>query len=459
VTHETLLLDVEVQGTRTDVRVLDQRLAEIAPGLAPLSTTAEIVNGRGGALIPGLHDHHVHLLAMAAAMDSVDLTSSKLPWAEALRRAMPDVTGWIRAIGHHDALSMLDRDSLDRVRSDVPVRVQHRGGGLWILNSKALSHLPETQGSMGDQGVERDEVGRRTGRFWRRDDLIRTAVATSALPDLTGVKHRLRRLGLTGVTDASPDLDPSIVEHLQRVLSAGPDRLRLMLLGAGSSGGTETWAQVGPLKLLLHDHQLPDPDTLAERIGDSHAAGRPVAVHCVTRASLVLTLAAIELVGPMEGDRIEHGSVVPPELVEWIGRLGLRVVTQPAFLHDRGDDYLAAAEGHDVPHLYPYAALLASAIRVAPSSDAPYSSPDPWATMQAARDRLSRSGRRVGDDQGVTPLQVLQGYLSPPGDPGGQARELTEGAQADLCLLHVSLSEALRSCSSDVVRRTWVGGE
>ena len=34
----------------------------------------EVIDARGGALIPGLADHHVHLLATAAAQSSVDLT-------------------------------------------------------------------------------------------------------------------------------------------------------------------------------------------------------------------------------------------------------------------------------------------------------------------------------------------------------------------------------------------------
>jgi len=42
----------------------------------------------------------------------------------------------------------------------------------------------------------------------------------------------------------------------------------------------------------------------------------------VTRVQLLVTLLALDEVGPAEGDRIEHGSVIPAETVPWLRRLG-----------------------------------------------------------------------------------------------------------------------------------------
>ena len=57
----------------------------------------------------------------------------------------------------------IDRWALDRMEVGRPVRVQHRSGALWILDSRACAlldvdncHLP---------GVERDPHGRATGRL------------------------------------------------------------------------------------------------------------------------------------------------------------------------------------------------------------------------------------------------------------------------------------------------------
>jgi len=89
------------------------------------------IDGRGGALLPGLHDHHLHRRAMAAARVSVDVRHG----LDGLRLAPG--SGWIRGIGGHD----LTRAQLDAVVSDRPVRVQHRSGHAWVLNTAGLTAL------------------------------------------------------------------------------------------------------------------------------------------------------------------------------------------------------------------------------------------------------------------------------------------------------------------------------
>ena len=43
---------------------------------------------------------------------------------------------------------------------------------------------------------------------------------------------------------------------------------------------------------------------------------------------------------------------MPPELAEWIARLGLTVVTQPSFVRERGDSYLRDVDAADRAWLY-----------------------------------------------------------------------------------------------------------
>ena len=56
-------------GRVRDVRIERDRIAEIADRLAP-RPDEDVVDARGGLLLPGLHDHHVHLRALAAASTS-----------------------------------------------------------------------------------------------------------------------------------------------------------------------------------------------------------------------------------------------------------------------------------------------------------------------------------------------------------------------------------------------------
>jgi predicted amidohydrolase YtcJ len=55
-----------------DVRIAAGRVVECEPGLRPVAGEEEI-NAAGCALLPGLHDHHVHLRALAAARVSVQV--------------------------------------------------------------------------------------------------------------------------------------------------------------------------------------------------------------------------------------------------------------------------------------------------------------------------------------------------------------------------------------------------
>jgi predicted amidohydrolase YtcJ len=116
---------------------------------------------------------------------------------------------------------------------------------------------------------------------------------------------------------------------------------------------------------------------------------------------------------------------------------GLTVVTQPAFVTTRGHDYARDVSPHDLPHLYPYAGLLAAGVEVRPSSDAPYGPVDPWEVIRAARDR------ELGSDERVPATTTLAGYLS---------GRVEVGAPDRLCLLHVPLSEALADPRAGLVR-------
>ena len=62
---------------------------------------------------------------------------------------------------------------------------------------------------------------------------------------------------------------------------------------------------LSPGKKILHDDRL-DLDALTDWITDRHSAGRPAAVHCVTTAQLVVTIAALRAAGSHPLDRIEH---------------------------------------------------------------------------------------------------------------------------------------------------------
>ena len=229
-------------------------------------------------------------------------------------------------------------------------------------------------------------------------------------------------------------------------------------MGAGALPASDAY-RVGPVKILLDDDGLGDLEAMGATIAFARAEGRAVAVHCVSALQLAFTLAAFETAGARAGDRIEHGGMIDPAATGEIARLGLTVVTQPGFVAERGDQYRVELSPDEIADLYPCASLLRAGVPVAASSDAPSTSPDPWAAMAAAMRRTTPSGVLLGGGERVDGETALGLYLGAFDAPGGRARRVTVGAVADLCLLRTPRALALAAPSAEAVRATIIDGE
>ena len=188
------------------------------------------------------------------------------------------------------------------------------------------------------------------------------------------------------------------------------------------------------------------------------ARPRSVAVHSVSRESLILILAVLREVGPVPGDRIEHAAVAPPDTVPLIAELGLTIVTQPAFIAERGAEYLDRVAPADLGDLWPWRRFDRAGVPVACSSDAPYTSWDPWAAIAAAAERMTGDGRRVAPDERVDAARALAAYLGTPLDPGGAPRRIARGEVADIAVLDRPWRRVISEPAAVRVAATVIGG-
>ncbi|MDH3044883.1 amidohydrolase family protein [Gordonia alkanivorans] len=460
----TLFRGVSLPEGIRDVVVDDGVITAVGADLESREITGfEIIDGHGGALIPGLHDHHIHLHALAAASASVQCGPPVVTTPDDLAAALdhaPDLdsSGWIRGVGYVETVAgLLDSADLDTLHARRPVRIQHRSGAVWFLNTAAAEAvgLPTAD----HPGVERDDSGAPTGRVWRADDWLRERIGSSRPPDLTSAGVELTRLGITGITDATPDLSEESLDALvsSHANGAVPQRLHLLGVPLEATPDLPPTVTAGPYKIVLADSDLPDFPTLCERIHSAHSRGRGVAAHCVTREALLLLLAAFDEAGPHPDDRIEHGAIIAADTVEELGRRHIAVVTQPGFIAARGDDYLDRLDAPEVADLYRCASLVEADVPVAMSSDAPYGPVDPWTVIAAAATRLAPDGRIVGIDERVSRRTALEHYLAPLSTPGAAARTVRPGEPADLVLLDGTLDSALQN-GPEAVRHTMIRG-
>lgn len=439
-----------------DLRIHDGRIAAVAPRLAP-KPGEEVIDAKGCALIPGLHDHHMHLLALASALQSLECGSDHNALAQQLAHRRSEKPAEIRGINYHPGEhDTIDRVWLDRICPDIPVRIQHQSGRLWILNSAAMAHI--NAGATFPVGVERNDRGELTGRFYHADEWLRDHLPRVA-PQLADVSRKLAACGVTGLTDAGPDNDDSTARLLLDAQARGELRQNVLLMGRpGLSHFNEPMLKRGPQKIYLNENHLPELDTLCDKIRHSHRSLRPVAFHCVTRVELQVALSALREAGAHADDRIEHASVADEYALEQISELGITVVSQPHFIAERGDRYRAQVDAEDQPFLYRAQGFLQAGIAFAGGTDAPYGHYDPWRSMLAATERLSQSRHVMGIEERLTPMQALALYLGDSQDPGRKLRQLSAGQPADLCLMNTGWPLMLANLSSEHVYRVWRGG-
>ncbi len=321
-----------------------------------------------------------------------------------------------------------------------------------MLNSRALENLGLLEGALPD-GCEVGADGAPTGRLWRLDRWLAARLGSSP-PDFGAVGRCLLRFGVTGVTDMTPYHDVADFQAIADAVTSGALPQQVTVTGAPEVDADRMpeSLSVGPAKLLLADHDLPALDDLTSSMRRARTAKRTIAVHCVTRVSLVLTLTAFDEVGTMPGDRIEHGAVIPRELDGPLRAMGLEVVTQPNFVAERGDEYLTSVDRHDLDDLWRCSSLLDAGIAVGAGTDAPFGRPDPWALITAAVDRRTPSGTILNPDECTDPRRALALLLGRPDSPGGPPRRVATGQPADLCLLDGPLLEVLGHDGGNPVR-------
>ena len=439
-----------LDGRVTNIRIRGSLVADIGV-LEPLPGE-QVIEAGGGLLLPGLHDHHVHIAATAAALASVKCGPPEVADEAALAAALGQPgTGWLRGIGYHESVTggLIDKAWLDKAAPRRPVRVQHRTGRMWVFNSAGLEALLAA-------GVPPpDGLDRQTGRLFDDDGWLRRALGGTP-PGFAAVGAEYARLGVAGITEMSPGNGAAEAAHFAQEHASGALPQNVLLAGTLALPETQGLT-LGAVKLHLHEAALPDFDETVTLIHAAHTQGRNVAVHCVTGAELVFTLAALREAGARKGDRIEHASVMPLGLVQDFVELGLSVAVQPHFVAERGDEYMADIPSSAWPDLYRLRAFLEAGVPMAGGSDTPFGALDPWAAMAAAVSRRTRRGQVLGAAEALTPEEALGLFLVDPLDLA-RRRSVAVGAVADLCLLRQPWAVAREHLSASLVRAALIGG-
>jgi len=406
---------------------------------------ARVMDFGDAAIIPGIHDFHLHLVGMARArrdlrLDGEDRFENAVAAVRTAASSLPR-DAWLRGRGWVEQL-LVGRE---------PAVLADASAGRHVLLYSYDSHsawaspaalavagiLPGTPDPPGGR-IERDPSGVPTGILRESaTDLVETVAGRLRGPALEEALDdtlaELAALGITGATDAGDTTDTNGIgayaflgDRASLVLAARDridGRLRLSVnlpaaaIPAAAAAGIRSGAVVagaGTIRwgwakayadgaLGSRTAALFAPYTCGEAAGLGIARLRPAeltdivrtgrragisaAVHAIGDRAVAMALDAMEHGGPRlpdaPADRIEHAQLVRAADRPRFGELDVTASIQP--IHCASDRDLAEACWADrLGEAYTYRSLEAAGARLAIGTDAPIESVNPWQTLFAA---------------------------------------------------------------------------
>jgi hypothetical protein len=161
-------------------------------------------------------------------------------------------------------------------------------------------------------------------------------------------------------------------------------------------------------------HLLLDRATMTESVLPFHRAGFQVAIHANGDRAIDETLLALrDVVASDPRDdhrhRIEHAQMIAPEQLDAAAALGVALNFFSNHLFYWGDIHYTTTMGPErAVRSNPAKSALTRGIKISIHSDAPVTPVAPLFTMWCAVNRVTRTGRILGEEERLTPSEALR---------------------------------------------------
>jgi hypothetical protein len=442
---------VVATGTEADVR-------------ERMPANAEAIHLDGRLATPGLYDAHAHTFMTGFALMEVDVAAPGVASIDDIRRRVTERSrtvepgAWIIGQGY-DQASLAEqrhpsRQDLDAAAPDHPVALWRSCHHIMAVNSRALAlagidrNTPDPDGGT----IDRDEHGEPTGVLREHA----TSLVQAAQPDPTEAEiaaaivaggREFVRHGVVAVAEAGIRTADQMRAY-QRVWRSRelPVRSYLMmiiddtlddLIGLGiSTGFGDDWLRIGNAKLFSDGSiggrtarmrqpyegepdnvglWMMEPADLKAKVRRAHDAGFQLGIHAIGDAAIDLVLDAYEEAQratprPDTRHRIEHCSIVDPDTIRRIRRLGVVPIPGTSFLHYTRPAYEQNLGKDRFRYAYALKTYAEHGIVAAASSDAPVVPVDPLIGIQTMVTRKDRLGEDAWQQERVSVEEAIRAY-------------------------------------------------
>jgi len=422
------------------------------------NTRTRQMDAAGATITPGFIDCHCHVSGVGE-LYSVNAQVPRVRELQANLKAKVDKTPpgqWVEAIMFDDTKLdvSLSRKDLDEVSRDHPIAVNHRGGHTSWYNTKAFELAGITKSTPDpDHGrFFRDDSGELNGRVAELARSVFSKVGTRErfTPDeqrdrgRNGMRHisqLLTAAGLTSVHDAGAGRDR--IQAYQDAREAGNLRHRagFLVRGADTFNGFKAagiaygygddmlrvvgvkYAADGSASERTMRMSTPFVGTrdygiltmtqreIDDAVEDAWRANFRIAIHANGDTTIDMVLKAYERVQKQwprtdPRNRIEHCSLVNPELLARIRALGVIPTPFWTYAHYHGEKWGFYGQ-EKMNWMFAHRSFIDAGIRVAGASDY---GPGPFEPLMAIQSMVTRkdfSGNVWGPKQRITVDEAL----------------------------------------------------
>jgi hypothetical protein len=440
----------------------------------------KVIDAKGKTLVPGLVDCHVHMIGFGYSLHSLNLRNVKSikETQQKLRkyaRKNPEKS-WVFG-GRWDQEKFAEkryptRRDLDKAVADKPVFLQRVCGHLGVVNTKALQLAGITKKTSVDGGqIDIDEKTGEPNGVLRENavDLVWHVVPKPTQEEIEeaciSACQSAAEAGLTGVHWLVGSAEE--IRMLQKLNSEGKLPLRVYLgipvdyldelntLGLITGFGNDM-LKIGFIKILadgslgartaaLKEPYSDKPETsgimlytqkaLNKLILKAHKSGFQLAVHAIGDKTAEIVLKAFDKAQrqfPRNNcrHRIEHCSVLNPELIKQMEHLNLIASVQPHFVVS--DFWAEERLGKTrIRWVYPFKTLLKEGLIVASGSDCPVEPISPLLGIWAAVTRNSVPEESLTIEEALKTYTINTSFASFDEDKKGT---IETGKYADLTI-------------------------